>query len=96
MPAATGPRDPAEDAPALLEEWIVEALNRRRGTGTIVEVCEHVWNTHEADLRRLGSAFYTWQYDIRWAAHRLRTREVLRPSSLSPSGVWELAFRTMK
>ena len=82
-------------APAeLLEDWVVEALSEHRGSATIVDVCRSVWGRHEQELRALGDPFFTWQYDIRWAAHRLRLKKVLRSASLSPSGVWELAFRS--
>ncbi len=76
-----------------LQDWVVDALSERGGSATIIEVCKSVWDRHEPDLRSLGDAFYTWQYDIRWAAHRLRRRGILRSASLSPSGVWELAYR---
>ena len=85
--------DPLRTPDDHLEDWVVEALSERRGSATIIEVCKSVWDRHEGDLRSFGDVFYTWQYDIRWAAHRLRRREVLRSASLSPSGMWELAFR---
>ncbi|WP_431802953.1 hypothetical protein [Microbacterium sp. bgisy203] len=31
-----------------------------------------VWRRHEQDLRAAEDLFYTWQYDIRWAAQKLR------------------------
>lgn len=76
-----------------LEQWIVDALSGHRGTASIVDVCKSVWHDHGEQLRSMGDSFFTWQYDIRWAAHRLRVRGVLRSASLSPNGVWELAFR---
>ncbi len=79
-----------------LQDWVVEALSERGGSATIIDVCRSVWDRHERDLRSLGDAFYTWQYDIRWSAHRLRRLGRLRSASLSPAGVWELAFRPDK
>lgn len=76
-----------------LEQCIAQALATRRGTASIIDVCKIVWNQHSEDLRQMGDSFYTWQYDIRWAAHRLRLRGVLRSAKLSPNGIWELAFR---
>ncbi len=75
-----------------LDGWIAEALEalpQRRGG--IVEICEKVWAVHEADLRNSKDLFYTWQYDIRWAANRLRHRKVLKSVQMSPKGLWELA-----
>jgi hypothetical protein len=75
-----------------LESWIIEALggfpNQR---GKIVDICRHVWAIHEQDLRSSDDLFFTWQYDIRWAANRLRDRKIMKPAEMSPKGVWELA-----
>jgi len=76
-----------------LEDWVVEALSERGGSAPLIQVCKSVWDRHESELRSFGDAFYTWQYDIRWATHRPRLRGILRSASLSTSGVWELAFR---
>ena len=73
-----------------LDDWVVEALRTLGGSGTVVDVSQQVWLRHEADLRASGALFYTWQYDIRWAAHRLRRRRMLLPAESSPQGVWEL------
>jgi len=85
--------DPLRTPDDHLEHWVVEALSERRGSATLIEVCKSVWDRHETELRSFGDVFYTWQYDIRWAAHTLRLRGTLRSASLSPSGVWELAFK---
>jgi len=74
----------------LLKEWLVEALVALNGSGTIVEVCEIVWKLHEKDLKRSGDLYYTWQYDIRWAATKLRKDGIIEYAELSPKGVWEL------
>jgi hypothetical protein len=74
-----------------LDAWIVEALGDLDGKGTIVQICRHVWERHEDDLRHSGDLFYTWQYDIRWAAQRLRDQLVLVPAAQTPRGVWHLA-----
>lgn len=51
-----------------------------------------VWRRHELDLRNSGSLFYTWQYDIRWAAQKLRDTGRLKPIAQRRPGVpWELA-----
>lgn len=73
-----------------LQKWLLEALETNSGQATIVRICEHVWRNHEAELRESGNLFYTWQYDIRWAATRLRKRGLLRSAKTSPRGIWEL------
>ena len=73
-----------------LEDWIVEALNRYKGRASIVQVCKYVWRAHEKELRDSGDLFFTWQYDIRWAATRLRKKGVLKPSDLTAGRAWEL------
>jgi len=70
--------------------WLVASLRAHAGKASIVEVCRYVWTNHESELRRSGDFFYTWQYDIRWAATELRKQGVLRPFDSSPKGIWEL------
>ena len=73
-----------------LERWLEDCLRDRGGEASIVDVCRWVWNRHEEKLRSWGDAFVTWQYDIRWAATRLRERGVLRQANQSPRGIWQL------
>lgn len=73
-----------------LQEWLVDALRAQSGSATIVEVCRHVWANHEEDLRSAGDLFYTWQYDIRWAATKLRKKGVVGAAEEGPSGTWVL------
>lgn len=44
-----------------LRVWVVEALRQIGGEGTIVQVCQRIWQEHEKDLRASGDLFYTWQ-----------------------------------
>jgi hypothetical protein len=74
-----------------LGDWIVEALRANDGSAPLVQVCRFVWEHHDEELCRSGDLFYTWQYDIRWAATNLRHAGVLEAATVSPPGVWELA-----
>jgi hypothetical protein len=75
-----------------LMPWVLEALRELDGSGTVVQVCRVVWQRHEPDLRNSGDLFYTWQYDIRWAAQKLRDSGQLRPmKARRPGQPWELA-----
>ena len=73
-----------------LADWIYYALKANNGRGTIVQLCKYIWNNHENDLRNAGDLFYTWQYDVRWAANELRRSGKMKPVNLSPKGIWEL------
>ena len=74
-----------------LQEWVMEAIEILGGGGTVVDVTREVWRRHEKDLRDAGDLFYTWQYDIRWAAQALRDGGQLMPADQVPRGVWALA-----
>jgi hypothetical protein len=56
-----------------------------------VQVCGSVWQQHEQDLRASGDLFFTWQYDIRWAAQTLRHRGTLKGVDGRRNIPWELA-----
>jgi GH15 family glucan-1,4-alpha-glucosidase len=74
----------------VLMKWIVDALVGLNNEGSIVEVSKHIWNNHEAELRRSGDLFYTWQYDIRWAKQALANMGVLEEAKRSGKGNWVL------
>ena len=76
-----------------LTPWVREALERLGGRATIVEVCREIWRAHERELRALGDPFFTWQYDVRWAAHALRRDGTTRLFKEGNHSVWELKRR---
>lgn len=76
---------------ADIQDWLLEALTDLGGSAKIVAISEWVWAHYESALRESGSLFYTWQYDIRWAATKLRQRGLLKAASDCPPGVWELS-----
>lgn len=73
-----------------LKDWVVEAVDAHGEGARVIEVARHIWERHEQDLRESGDLFYTWQYDMRWAATSLRHEGRLKAASASPPGVWEL------
>ncbi|PKW27974.1 hypothetical protein ATL31_2827 [Phycicoccus duodecadis] len=75
---------------AELENWIVDALGDAGRELSIVDVARHVWEHHEVELRASGDLFYTWQYDLRWAAQNLRNDGVLASKEGRRSGGWRL------
>jgi hypothetical protein len=72
-------------------DWLIAALEAQNGSASIIDVCKYVWLNHEDDLKNAGDLFYSWQYDIRWAATQLRSKGLLKDVSLSPKGIWEIA-----
>ena len=72
-----------------LREWLIEALEANKGSASIVDVCKYIWVHYEKELRMSGDLFFTWQYDVRWAAAQLRYGGIMREARLSPKGIWE-------
>jgi hypothetical protein len=60
-----------------LEHWVLNALRDLGGEAPLVRVAEHIWSNHESELKQSGDLLYTWQYDMRWAAQRLKDRGIL-------------------
>jgi hypothetical protein len=75
----------------LLKTWVLEALRAAGGSASVVEVSKRIWESHDTEIRAGGDLLFTWQYDVRWAAHVLRRDGALKPADQSPRGVWELA-----
>ncbi len=55
-----------------LKDWVLEALGKAGGSGSVTDVARQIWTAHEDDLKKSGHLFYTWQYDMRWAAQSLQ------------------------
>lgn len=75
-----------------LTDWVLEALRNLGGSASVLEVCKEVWKLHESELRR-GDLFYTWQYDIRWAALVLRKKGKMAGANDAARGIWALKGR---
>ena len=73
-----------------LVDWIEAALRDNGGEATIVEVAKAIWSSHEDELRDSGDLFYTWQYDMRWAALKLRKAGRLAEAADGRRGLWAL------
>lgn len=56
----------------VLKRWVLEAVDAHGGKASVVEVAKHIWSHHKSELEAAGDFFYTWQYEMRWAAQRLR------------------------
>jgi hypothetical protein len=73
-----------------LEEWVCEALDHHGGMASVLDVSKYIWDNYEDELRASGSLFYGWQYDIRWAAKKLRDKGRLAAADDCPRGMWAL------
>lgn len=73
-----------------LQDLLYNAINAMGGKANIIDVCKYVWAHHEKDLKKSGDLFYTWQYDIRWAAVELRKNNRMKAAEKSPNGIWEI------
>jgi hypothetical protein len=73
-----------------LPDLILKALQTIGGTGSVTDVAKQIWKAHEQELAASGDLFFTWQYDMRWAAQRLRDRGKLTHSRQHGRAVWQL------
>jgi len=73
-----------------LMPWILTALNDLGGEAKIVTIAKHIWDNHEKDLRSSGDLFFTWQYDMRWAAMKLRQVGKLAMPEDTERGRWAI------
>jgi hypothetical protein len=71
-------------------DWVVQALKSNKGSGTILYVAKHIWDSHRKELESSGDFFFTWQYDMRWAATTLRRRGKMVAADDDRRGVWTL------
>ena len=72
-----------------LVDWVHEALKTAGGAANIVYVAKYIWEHHRAELEE-NDLFYTWQYDMRWAATALRKRGLMVPADDDRRGKWTL------
>jgi hypothetical protein len=66
------------------------SLKEMGGQAKIVDVSKHIWEKYKKELQDSGDIFYTWQYDVRWAATELRKTGKMKSDKISPKGLWEL------
>ncbi len=73
-----------------LPDVLYAAIQKLGGKTDIITVCKFLWENYHNELEKSGDLFYTWQYDIRWAATELRKMGRMVPAELSPRGIWEI------
>ena len=75
----------------ILMPWIIDALRSKGGQATITDVARHIWKHHESELAADEELFYSWQYEMRWAAGKLRDAGRIKSPEQSPKGIWALS-----
>ncbi|MCL2799149.1 MAG: hypothetical protein FWD54_02575 [Endomicrobia bacterium] len=84
-----------QDLPNLLYKTI-KSLGSK---AVMIDIFKKFWKLYSEELKKSGDLFYTWNYDIRWAATELRKQKRMKPASkkenphglnMSPKGVWEI------
>lgn len=75
------------DLRSELQGWVLDAVKAHDGRASVLAVAKHIWKHHAEEIEASGDRFYTWQYDMRWAAQKLRDRGVLR---IGDQRSWEL------
>jgi len=72
-----------------LKQWVLDAIDAHGGATSLMTIAKHIWDNHEKDLRSYGERFYTWQYDMRWAAQYLRNNGILESADKVSRGIWQ-------
>lgn len=84
-----------KDLPDILYQLIKEL----GGSAPMMTIFRKFWINHKSELKEVDDIFYTWNYDIRWAATKLRKEGRMKPASrqenthgsnFSPTGIWEI------
>jgi hypothetical protein len=74
----------------MLPDLLYSVLKKMGGSASLLAVCKKFYSIYEVELKNSGDLFYTWQYDIRWAATTLRKSGRMKGANISPIGVWEI------
>lgn len=73
-----------------LQDWINDALSSLGGEGTIIDIAKYIWTHHERDLREKDDLFFTWQYQMRWAAQHMQKDKKLLKTKSGNKAIWKL------
>lgn len=74
-------------------------LQELGGKARMMDVFRLFWSKYGNSLTEKDDLFYTWNYDLRWAATQLRKKKRMKPAKerentggahCSPKGIWEL------
>ena len=84
-----------KDLPDILYNIIKEL----GGRASMMDIFKKFWSKYKHQIKETDDIFYTWNYDIRWAATYLRKHGRMKAASIqentygepiSPKGIWEI------
>lgn len=83
-----------------LPDLLYKTISSLGGKASMMDIFREFWRLYISKLSPTDDMFYTWNYDIRWAATKLRKEGRMKPAhskenprkltSESPKGVWEI------
>lgn len=82
-----------------LPKILCEILKGFGGRAKMMDVFKEFWRLYGNKMSPSEDIFYTWNYDIRWAATKLRKNGIMRQAKeqentygqdISSKGIWEL------
>jgi len=82
-----------------LPDILYDIIDKLGGRAQMMDIFKSFWAKYKHELKETDDMFYTWNYDIRWAATQLRkekrmkqaeTRENTYGNPVSPKGIWEI------
>lgn len=75
---------------ADLKDAVLAAVRAHGGRAHLSQIAKHIWDNNKLSIEA-SPLLYTWQYDMRWAATKLRHEKVLKQAEDCKKGVWELS-----
>ena len=73
-----------------LPDLLYKTIKNLGGKATTINIFKEFYKLYENDLKNSGDLFYTWNYDIRWAATELRKTKRMKLASDTSKGIWEI------
>lgn len=86
-----------DDMPDILYDIIWQMGGRAK----MIDIFKKFWQDYYDELSKSGDLFYTWNYDIRWAATKLRKAGRMKQAKgqentygqdISSKGIWEIVL----
>ncbi len=83
-----------------LPDLLYSTIKDLGGKASMMDIFRKFWEDYASKIPHNEDMFYTWNYDIRWAATKLRKEGRMKPATSkekpkeltqeSPKGFWEI------
>lgn len=82
-----------------MPDILYDIIKQMGGKAKMMDIFKIFWQEYEDELKKSGDLFYTWNYDIRWAATKLRKENRMKQAKeqentygqdISSKGIWEI------